>query len=617
MAGRSRSGLAASRRHSALTLPRPGRSRGLSVAPLTAGLGSVGVVSTLRDILDRLPFDTTALRKLPVPGLAGDCLLELDLTRGLTESAPSSPLEALRGRHTPDLLTLLNALDVATGDARVLGLVVHAYAPKLSLAHAEEVRRGVEVFAQSKPTLAWAESFGELVTGTAGYLVATACDEILLQPSGDLGLFGAALEALFLREALDKMDVLPQFSRRHEFKSAADTFISRDITPPNEQMLRAIADSVVDHVCATVAQSRELPVETVRSAMDEAPLSAQRALELRLIDRLGYRDEAYCSIRERIGDADGSRTQLRFVERFSALPSMENVTNRRRPLVAVVHAEGAIHLGRSGGSALSGHSVGSDTLGAALRAVADESRVAAVVLRIDSPGGSYTASDAIRREVLALRERGLPLVASMGSVAASGGYFIAMPCTEVVAGPSTLTGSIGVLAGKQVIQGGLDRLGVRRALVTAGDHAGMFSSVRPFSDDEQAKLDAWLDDVYADFTAKAAADRQMPIEELEPHARGRVWTGADAVQLGLVDHLGGLSVAVDRACALAGLDRSAVETVIMPKHGVLDRFLPADNSDSTNITAGSPLFAEGAGILHRALLTLAPTGVLTAPNIHL
>lgn len=577
----------------------------------------MGAVSTLRDILDRLPFDTTALRKLPVPGLAGDCLLELDLTRGLTESPPSSPLEALRGRHTPDLVTVLHALDVAATDARVLGLIVHAYAPKLSLAHAEELRRGVETFTQSKPTLAWAESFGELVTGTAGYIVATACDEIVLQPSGDLGLFGAALEAIFLREALDKLDVLPQVSRRHEYKSAADTFISRDITAPNEEMLRAIADSIVKHVCDTVAFARDLPAEDVRSAMNEAPLSAQRAVELKLVDRLGYRDEAYCAIRERIGDADGSRTQLRFVERFSPLPSLENITNRRRPIVAIVHAEGGVHLGRSGGSPLAGPSIGSDTLGAALRAVGQESRVKAVVLRIDSPGGSYTASDAIRREILALREQGLPLVASMGSVAGSGGYFIAMPCTEVVAGAATLTGSIGVLAGKQVTQGGLDRLGVRRALVTAGEHAGMFSSVRPFSDDEQAALDAWLDDVYADFTAKAASDRQMAVEALEPHARGRVWTGADAAQLGLVDHLGGLSLAVERACALSGLDRSAVETVVMPKHSVFDRFLPADNSDSTSITAGSSLFAEGAGLLQRMLHTLAPSGVLAMPTIHL
>ncbi|WP_168583209.1 S49 family peptidase [Gephyromycinifex aptenodytis] len=575
-------------------------------------------MSTLRDFLDRLPFDTTPLRKLPVPGLAGDCLLELDLTRGLMDSAPASPIEAVRERHTPDLVSVLEALRIAATDARVRALVVHAYAPTLSLAHADELRRGIDEFARSaKPTLAWAESFGELVSGTAGYLVAAACDEIMLQPSGDLGLFGTALEAVFLREALDKIDVLPQISRRHEYKSAAETFLESQISAPHEEMLRSITESVVGHICDCVADARNLQPSEVRAAMDEAPLSAQRALELGLVDRLGYRDEAYAAIREHIGDADGSRTELRFVERFSALPSIDSVRNRRRPVVALVHAQGAIHLGRSGASPLSGHTVGSDSLGAALRAVAQESRVKAVVLRIDSPGGSYTASDAIRREILALRELGLPIVASMGSVAASGGYFIAMPCTEIVAGPATLTGSIGVFGGKTVLQGGLDRLGIHRALVGTGERAGMFSSVRPFTQEEQAKLDAWLDEVYADFTAKAAGDRGRPLTELEPHARGRVWTGAEAAERGLVDHLGGLSHAIERACALAGLERAEAETVVMPKQNILERFTPADNSDATNIRGGSPLFAESAGLARRALLRLAPTGVLTMPNLHL
>lgn len=501
-------------------------------------------------------------------------------------------------------------------DARVRGLVVHAYAPTLSLVHAEELRAAVEAFpASGKPTVAWAESFGELTSGSAGYVVATACEHIWLQPSGDLGLVGAAAETVFLREALDKIDVLPQIGQRHEFKSAADTFMQRELTPPHATMLQAIVSSAVDVVVETVAHGRGLQADAVRAAVDEAPLPAARAVELGLVDELGYRDDAYASVRERIGDPTGEQVDLRYVDRYKALHGLEELRHRGRPVIAVVQADGPIHLGRSGASPLAGRSVGSDSIGAALREAGRDEKIAAVVLRIDSPGGSYVASDAIRREVLRLRERGMPVVASMGAAAASGGYFIAMPCDEIVAGAATLTGSIGVLAGKNVIQGGLDRLGVHRALVTQGRRAGMFSSTRPFTQEEQAHLDAWLDTVYADFTAKAARDRDMPLEDLEPHARGRVWTGADAQDLGLVDRLGGLADAIELAADLVGIARDNAEARIVPKAGVLDRLMPADNSDSP-IGAQSCLFAE-QGLLQQVLLTLAPTGVLTMPPIRL
>jgi protease-4 len=248
--------------------------------------------------------------------------------------------------------------------------------------------------------------------------------------------------------------------------------------------------------------------------------------------------------------------------------------------VAVVQASGAIHLGRSGGSPIAGRSVGSDTLGAALRAAGRDESVRAVVLRVDSPGGSYVASDTLRQEVLALRRTGTTVVASMGAVAASGGYFVAMPCEKIVATPGTLTGSIGVLAGKQVLAPALARLGVRRESVVAGRYADMFSSDRPFDDDEWGRLEAWLDTVYADFTAKAAEDRGMDVDRLRSLARGRVWTGADAVERGLVDEAGGLSDAVDVACRLAGLDRSQVHLRSYPHVNPLQRLVPAQNSES-------------------------------------
>ncbi|GAB47556.1 signal peptide peptidase SppA [Mobilicoccus pelagius] len=580
-------------------------------------------MSGFSDLLDRLPFDTRGLRKLPVPGISGSCLLELDLARGIGETSPTSPVEALRERHTPTLHAVVEGLRDATGDDKVLGLIVHAYAPALAPAHAEEVRAAVEGFSDSgKPVVAWAETYGEMTNGVAGYLVATAADEIWLQPSGYLQINGAAVQAVFLREALDKIDVEPQFDKRREYKSAVETFTQRDISEPNREMLTSLTESALEVLLTGIARGRGLDVDDVRAVLDEGALTPVRAGELRLVDRIGYRDEAYTALRTRVGAEPD--VELRYVERYDlGFSAVEAVRGRGRKTVAIVQANGAIHLGRSGNAPLGGRSIGSDSLGAALRQVADDDKIGAVVLRVDSPGGSAVASDAIRREILRLREE-KPVVASMGTVAGSGGYFISMPATEIVADGTTLTGSIGVYAGKFVTQGGLDRLGIHRTQIERGRYAGMLSDQRPFTEDEWALLSRMLDEIYADFTTKAAEDRGMPVEQLEPLARGRVWTGAQAADLGLVDHVGGMRAAIDRACALADLDPETTPTRISPKLGVLDRFLPADNSDAvTRTTTGlggaavrgtvTAALGEGVPLLDQALAALGArgAGVLT------
>lgn len=600
----------------------------LSARAVGVGVGSVRGVSGISDLLDRLPFDTHALRK--VPGLSGSCLLELDLARGIGETAPTSPLEALRERHTPTLHAVVEGLLEAAGDAKVLGLIVHAHAPTLTPAHAEEVRAAVEGFADSgKPVVAWAETYGEMTNGAWGYLVATAADEVWLQPSGYLQVTGAVAESLHLRGALDKLDVEPQFDRRHEYKSAAELYTQTHPSEANLEMLDALTESALETSLAGIARGRGLEVDDVRTVLDEGALTPQRALDLRLVDRVGYRDEAYTALREKVGAEDD--VELRYVERYdSGFSAVEAVRGRGRKVVAVVQANGVIHLGRAGNSPFEGRSIGSDSLGAALRHVAHDEKIGAVVLRVDSPGGSAVASDAIRREILQLKKE-KPVVASMGSVAASGGYYISMPSTEIVADATTLTGSIGVLAGKFVTQAGFERIGINRALVEKGRYAGMLSGQRPFTEDEWALLSRMLDEIYADFTTKAAKDRGLPLDELEPRARGRVWTGAQAADLGLVDHVGGLRTAIDRACALADLDPETTTTRISPKLGIFDRFMPSDNSDApttmsllpgrltADLAGGAVRAALGEGIpfLDDALtaLGLRGTGVLTMTPI--
>lgn len=519
-----------------------------------------------------------------LPGRAGGerLLLELDLGRGLLEAPPSTPLEAMRARHTPVLRALVRALERAAHDDQVAGLIVHTGQAVLTLAQSGELRAAIERFAASgKPTVAWSETYGEMSPGNVPYHLATACREVWLQPTGDLGLTGVVAEAVFVKDTLDKLGVETQIGQRYEYKTAANMYNRSAMTDAHREMATRLVESAMQTLTTDIAAARGLGPEAVSDAVAHAPLTAEDALARGLVDRLGYRDEVFADLRGRLGDV-----RLRYLDRYgksvgrraSGLAGTVGVPGR--PVVAVIQASGPILLGPiPRRSPLAGPSVGSDTLGAALRAAGRDKQVRAVVLRVDSPGGSYLASDAIRREMLALRRTGRPVVASMGSMAGSGGYYIAMPADQVLASPGTLTGSIGVLGGKQVIREGLARLGVQRDSVSEGRYAEMFSTQRPFNDDEWQRIEAWLDRVYDDFTGKAAQDRGLTREQVHEVARGRVWTGADAKEHRLVDELGGLSAAIDVACHRAGLRRRDVDVRALPRLGLLERLRPAESSE--------------------------------------
>jgi len=540
-------------------------------------------------------------------------LLELDLSRGVVETPSATPLRIVGARPAPALHALLTALRQAERDRHVAGLVAHVAQRPISLALSSELRDAVARFRRSgKVAVAWTESFGELGVGNVGYHLATAFEEIWLQPSGDVGLTGVVARAVFVRDALDRLGVEPQLAQRHEYKTAADTFLRSEMSDAGREMARRLAESATETIVADVAAARGLDPATVREIVDHAPLTATEALEAGLVDRLGYRDEVYASLRSRLGDV-----RLLYVERYGRRRERGRavrraVAGRSSPVVALVRASGPIHLGHSSSVPWGGPNVGSDTLGATLRAAGRDPAVKAVVLRVDSPGGSYVASDAIRREILALRGSGRPVIASMATVAASGGYYIAMPCDVVVASPTTLTGSIGVLAGKQVVKEALGRVGVRIDSEAVGAHAEMFSSQQPFTEEEWARLEGWLDEVYDDFTSKAAADRGMPVERLRDVARGRVWTGADARSHDLVDQLGGLEEAVAIACERAGVGRDDVDVRVLPQAGLVRRLRGPESSEHAAAahTAGQQPLLDGA--LAALGLPLA-AGVLTMP----
>jgi protease-4 len=486
------------------------------------------------------------------PGRRPQTLLELDLTEPLVAPDADDPIARLRARGRRLLRPTMRALHDAAEDRHVVGLIakVGGMWPWGTM---QELRRGVQAFAASgKPTLAWAESFGEVGSrDMAAYVLATAFGELWLQPGGGVGLLGVGIETTFVRGTLDRLGIEPQFEQRHEYKNAADVLLRKEFTEAHREVLERLAESVFSDAVETIADARGLTHDQVRELINTGPRTAPEAQAAGLVDRLGYRDQAYQAMRAR---ADG-KSELLFADRWRPRRKIAPPPHRRGH-VALVEVRGAISSGRTRRNPM-GRQAGSDTVSAQLRAAHDNDRARAVVLRVESPGGSAVASEVIWREVSRLRESGKPVVVSMGDVAASGGYYIACPAEVIVALPATLTGSIGVLGGKLVVDGLLERVGVNTGRVQRGARAFMYSFRGGFSEDERARFAVTIDAIYNDFVGKVAAGRNRPVAEIEAVARGRVWTGRDAAEAGLVDELGGLRDAVRIARERADLPEDA------------------------------------------------------------
>ena len=564
----------------------------------------------------------------------GPLILELDLTDGIAEGPPADPLSALLTMRRTRLQDLLDGLRRAAADDRVRVLVVKVGGSRIGLAKVQELRAAIGDFRQSgKPTVAWAESFGDFVHGNVPYYLATGFDRIYLQPSGTLGLTGVAVEQVFLHGALEKLGIGFESAKRHEYKSAPDQLTESGFTGPAREATARLAESVTEQLAGAIAAGRGLAVSKVAELLGSGPFLAPQALAEGLVDGLMYRDEVYDQVRKEAGpDAT-----LLYLQRYQRTQSLGDLPRRlgssvqglapgqHERFVATIYAHGAIRHGRSGRGGPGGGGMGSDTVAAALRAAGADESVRAVVLRVNSPGGSYTASDVIWREVVRLRAAGKPVVVSMGDVAASGGYFISAPADVIVVQPGTITGSIGVFMGKPVLRELLGRAGVTTDSITDGTGAAsatMFSSSRPFSDDEWARINAWLDAVYADFTDKVASGRRMSAERVHELARGRVWTGADAIANGLADEAGGLREAIAIARKRAGLPADA-PVRIYPRLGPLDQLRPAESSEARPAAraqlgggALAALFADGWGPAWRfaAAAGLPPYGPLTMPG---
>ena len=543
-------------------------------------------------------------------------ILEVDLTDGLADRPVTDVLSGIMSIRKTRLSDVVDGLRKARDDDRVRAVVAKVGGPSIGLARIQEVRDAVASFRESgKLSVAWAESFGEFTQGNLPYYLATAFDKIYLQPSGALGLTGVAVEQLFLHDALAKAGIDFQVAKRYEYKGAADPLTESGFTGPAREAVERLTVSVAEQLTEAIADRRGKTPEQARTFLDRGPFLAQEAKDEGLVDALGYRDEVYADVRREAGQDAILLYIARYYRTYALTQKARRLPKAPKGFVAVVHASGPIKTGRSGRSPLGDGPMGSDTVSAALRAAADDEHAKAVLLRVNSPGGSYTASDTIWREVVRIRAAGKPVVVSMGDVAASGGYFIAMAADVIVALPGTLTGSIGVILGKPVFSQLLDRAGIKTEAVSQGARARMFAATHPFSDDEWDRINNWLDAIYRDFTAKVAQGRDMTPERVHELARGRVWTGADAAANGLVDELGGLQTAAAIARRRGGLPADA-PLRSYPRMSPLDQLRPPESSEARPAAAARLSFTDGWGPAWQlaARAGLPPYGPLMLPG---
>ncbi len=521
-----------------------------AVTALALGAAAVGAVALLlRGSGSRLALGATPYLALEVSG-------------DLPEET-SSGFAGLFEDRAPSLRGLVEAVDRAASDPQVKGLVLRVGPLATGWARVAELRDALLRFRRSgKPSWAQLE-----VAGSPEYYLATGCGKIAAAPTALLDISGLAAEVTFYRGTLDKLGVEAQFEGVGKYKNAPNQYTEKAFTEPHREQMEALVGSLFDNFVRGVAEARGLTPDQVRAAVDEAPFDGERAKARGLVDEVLYRDqvEARLGISGRVGPA-----------RY--LKAARGMGFGSRPVVALVYAVGTIVSGESQSSPLGGGLVGSDTLVRGLREAVEDGAVRAIVLRVDSPGGSGTASDAVWREV-GIARRSKPVVVSMGDYAASGGYYISMNADAIVAGPATITGSIGVFSGKFSLRGLYAKLGLSEDVVQRGRFARLFSSSRPWDEEERARVREMNRAFYTTFVTKAAEGRRKTKEEIEAVAQGRVWSGSDALAAGLVDQLGGLDVAVSVARKKARITGEAGVVVYPAKKGLFDLLLERQDED--------------------------------------
>ncbi|MEE8130858.1 MAG: signal peptide peptidase SppA [Vicinamibacterales bacterium] len=485
------------------------------------------------------------------PTVQAGSLLWLRVPDNMVERAPDDLLGQLVGRRET-VGAVVETLRKAKVDARVEAVVlIPAMQPGL-WGKVQEIRDAVLDFKTSgKPIVAYLE-YG----GGQQYYLATACDQIFLTPTSPLDLVGVASYELFFRGALDKVGAYPDMLHAGEFKTASNVYTETTFTPEHREMTESLNRDLYDQLVDGIAAGRTMTASAVEALIDRGPFLPEEAVRHGLVDGLAYEDE----LTDRLALADSELKRLSYADYRRVNP--RSLGLNRGPQIALVYAVGTITFGGSGTDVTGSEVLGSETLVRAIRDARTDDSIQAIIVRIDSPGGAAIASDIIWRELTLARDD-KPIIASMSDVAASGGYYIAMPAHAIVAQSATLTGSIGVVGGKFALGGTFEKIGLDIETVADGKVADINSPVAPYSDDARARLQQQIDAIYETFLDKAAQGRSMTRDAVHAVAQGRVWTGRQAKDLGLVDELGGLARAVTLAKERAGIGAD-VEVTLVP-----------------------------------------------------
>lgn len=488
---------------------------------------------------------SSASSKEPTPR---NTVLELDLRAGVTDQAPNNPF-AIFGGSGLSTLQIVDTLAQAGDDDRVKVLLIRLPEAGITPAAADEIRQAIRRFrASGKTVIAHSQGFQPVGTTVSGYMIGASASELWMQNTAAFQLTGFSADSVFLGRAFNKYGVNAEFEQRYEYKNAVNEYTESDFTPAHREAMGAWMTSIYTSALANAAQDRKVTPAALRATIEAGPWSSAEALQRKLIDKIGQVEEAEAEAKRRAGR---NSEIMEFADYAGAQGPR---TGSGRNAIAIVGGEGAIMTG-TGGTADpfgGGSSIMSDDLAEALYDAIEDDSVKAIVFRVSSPGGSPEASEQILAAVRAAKAAGKPVVVSMGDYAASGGYWISSEANWIVAQPSTLTGSIGVYGGKFVLADALGRFGVdMRNLSIGGDYADAFSPTSDFSPAQRAAFAAQIDRTYEEFIARVAAGRRLSPARVREIARGRVWTGAQAKQIGLVDQLGGLEEAIAKARELA------------------------------------------------------------------
>ncbi len=503
------------------------------------------------------------------PRLPDKMVLHLPIEGSFSDYARASPYSF--GPDRPNFRHYIDTIDHAQTDNRVKGMVIESRGGDLTLAQMQELRGAIKRFrASGKPTWFYAESMDQ---GLKAYYIASATDEIWMQPVGTLSIPGLRAEMPYARDLLDKLGVEPQFFARKEFKDVFSNFAERNMPETSRLSVSKMLEDVSGQMMTSMALDRGMSVGDMRRQIDQGMFTDQEALKAKLVDRLDYQDVLKKDIRMKVAGTEDVKA-MKFVRLGRYMSEVRSVLAERMPgqkaQVALVYAVGTIvtddDMASTSASLYGGDMASADDIAKVIDQSVRDKNIKVIVLRIDSPGGSPTASETIRRALLAAQEQGKKVIVSMGGTAASGGYWIAAPADRIYALPATITGSIGVAGGKFVLAKMWEKIGVNWENVHVGNNSSLLSSNESYSAAGRERMNAVMDNIYDAFITRVAEGRKMPKEKVDEVARGRVWTGESALKVGLVDELGGLNDALDHAATIIGhKSRRDVVIVELPK----------------------------------------------------